>query len=158
MARVRHNADPWTCFHVTTRTLDAKYYLASPTDKHTFVSTLAYRRSLGEYRLFGFVVMANHVHFLIQPKPPHELSTIVQRIKSWTSRHNSAKSANSTMWERRFDDNRIENEQEFRKVLTYIHANPVRAGICEDPSQYEWSTVHNYLDNGRGLIDIDPLW
>jgi putative transposase len=158
MARVHHQADPWTCFHVTTRTTNGEFYLAPEEAKQCFVDTLAYRRSLGEFSLVGFVVMSNHVHFVIQPKPSYDLPTIVQRIKSWTSRNNPTKPPLIPMWERRFDDNRIGSEAELRDVLLYVHDNPVRAGICNAAPDYAWSSVHNFLNTGRSVIEIDTSW
>ncbi|HUT56832.1 MAG TPA: hypothetical protein VNA25_03030 [Phycisphaerae bacterium] len=39
-----------------------------------------------------------------------------------------------------------------------MHANPIRAGIAKSPEDYPWSSVHNYLHDGRELIDLDGDW
>jgi putative transposase len=62
------------------------------------------------------------------------------------------------MWERRYDDNRIQSRKEMRSVLQYIHGNPVRAEIASCPEDYRWSSIHNYMGNGRFLIGIDTEW
>lgn len=40
--------------------------------------------------------------------------------------------------------------------LDYIHNNPVRAGILQDPSDYLYSSASVY-EGQKGLIDIDLL-
>ncbi|MHC4563279.1 MAG: REP-associated tyrosine transposase [Planctomycetota bacterium] len=158
MARVKHGQDDWLSYHLTTRTLDGELLLASPTEKHKIVAALAHYRAKGHYRLFGFVVMSNHLHFVVQPTPGTSLSTIARDIKTWTSIRNATKPPNCPLWERRFDDNRIKSTEELWNVLKYIHNNPVRAGIVSRPDDYEWSSFHNYLGNGQAAIEIDSDW
>ena len=60
--------------------------------------------------------------------------------------------------ERRYDDNAVRSDEELRGVLKYIHLNPVVAGITSVPEDYAWSSVHNYIKDGKALIDIDDEW
>ena len=46
------------------------------------------------------------------------------------------------VWERRFYDRVIRTEEEFRNAIAYIHANPVRAGLCPDEREWRWSTAN----------------
>ena len=158
MARVKHGQDDWLAYHITTRTLDGEFYLASATEKERIVATLSHYHAAGRYQLFGFVVMSNHIHFVIQPAFNESLDDIVRDIKTWTSSQNVAKPPGCPLWERRFDDNRVTSTDELRSVLTYIHNNPVRAGIVPRPDDYEWSSFHNYAANGRAVIEIDTDW
>ena len=69
-----------------------------------------------------------------------------------------AKPPGDTLWERRYDDNRIPRTRELAAVMDYIHANPVRAGIVNRPELYPWSSVHNYLQDGKSIIGVDTDW
>jgi hypothetical protein len=42
-----------------------------------------------------------------------------------------------------------------RNEIAYIHANPVRAGLCGVPSQWKWSSVHEHMSAGAGPVPID---
>jgi putative transposase len=158
MARVKHGQDDWLSYHITTRTLDGEFFLAEPAEKQRIISTLAHYRAQGRYRLFGFVVMSNHVHFVIQPSPDESFSEIARDFKTWTSGHNAAKPPNCPLWERRFDDNRIKSTEELWSVLKYIHNNPVRAGIVSKAEGYEWSSFHSYAQDRKAVIEIDSDW
>ncbi len=144
MARVKHGQDDWLSYHITTRTIDKQFYLASDVEKHRIVQALDFYRRKAFYRLFGFVVMSNHVHFIIQPLPGVSLSKTVRNIKAWTSQNNQTKPTHQPLWERRYDDNRIRSSKELWSVLDYIHANPVRAGMASAPGAYQWSSIGNY--------------
>ena len=154
MARVKHGQDDWMSYHVTTRTLNRQFYLEQPPDKRLILAAMDFYRRRGDFKLYGFVIMSNHIHVIIHPAPGVLLARIVNGIKTWTSRRNSAKPSGS-LWERRYDDNRIKSDKELRSIVQYIHNNPVRAGIVSDPQAYPWSSVHSYLRDGRELIEID---
>jgi putative transposase len=158
MPRVRHSHDDWAIFHVTTRTLGKQFLLAGDEAKLLVVNSLAYYRQKGVIKLLGFVVMDNHVHLLLCPVPPFALSEFMRDWKRWTSRHNLSKPPGDTLWERRYDDNRISRTRELAAVMEYIHANPVRAGIVDRPGLYPWSSVHNYLLDGKSVIGVDTDW
>jgi len=98
------------------------------------------------------------LHIVIQPKSGCGLARIADNLKTWISRRNSAKPAGSRLWERRYDDNAIQSEKEMQQVLDYIHHNPVRASLVERASEYPCSSVHNYLGDGKVLIEVDTCW
>ena len=158
MARVRHGQADWLSFHVTTRTTGGAFYLASPEEKKRILDALAFYRKEGRFRLYGFVVMDNHLHLVIQPEEEQPLADIMRDFKTWTSRTNRLKPRGRKLWERRYDDNRIDSADELRSVLRYMHENPVRARMATAPQDYPYSSVHNYLRDGRELIEIDTDW
>jgi len=158
MARAKHYSEANTIHHVTTRTLGRKPYLARPADKHLVLNALDFYRRRGDFALYGFIVMDNHLHLVIQPKNGLGLARITDNLKTWTSRRNSAKPQASRLWERRYDDNAIRSEEEMLAVLDYIHGNPVRAGMVKAPEDCLWSSIHNYLGDGKALIEVDTCW
>ena len=158
MARVRHYEDDGQIYHVTTRTSGKAFHLQADDEKERIAAALAFYRNRGDYRLYGFVVMDNHVHFIIQPAKGRSLGYILQNFKTWTSRTNAAKPAGSALWERRYDDNVIASFAELRGVLDYLHGNPVRAGMVSSPLEYRWSSAHNYEPKGIGVIVVDTDW
>jgi len=49
------------------------------------------------------------------------------------------------IWQKGFYDFNIYNEEKFYKKLNYIHNNPVSAGLCENPEDYQWSSYHQIM-------------
>ncbi len=41
--------------------------------------------------------------------------------------------------------------------LNYIHQNPVRAGLVDNPVHYKYSSASNYESN-KGIMEIDYLF
>jgi len=158
MPRVRHFDEKAVAFHVTTRTANGAFYMASVAEKQALLLALDFYRRRGDCALYGYVIMANHVHIVVRPGPNSGLPRFVDGFKTWTSRHNTAKPAGTSLWERRYDDNAISTLAELRDVLQYIHNNPVRAKIVATAQEYAWSSIHNYLADGQSMIEIDTAW
>lgn len=96
---------------------------------------------LGHYDLLAYVVMANHVHILLQPKAP--LSRITGGIKGVT-----AKIANQILgrtgqpfWQDESFDHWVRNDEQFLRIRRYIEANPVTAGLVARAENYPWSSA-----------------
>ena len=54
----------------------------------------------------------------------------------------------STIWQRRFWEHRIRNEEDYRRHMDYIHFNPVKHGLVECVRDWSYSTFHRYVQAG----------
>ena len=108
-----------------------------------FLDTLFAYRERGIFQLYEFVVMRDHIHLLLAPKPAVTLERAMQFIKGGYS-HRSMKETRSRMeiWQRSFTNHRIHDRTDFEKHRRYIHLNPVRAGLVEFPKDYPYSSAH----------------
>ena len=100
------------------------------------------------YHLHAWCIMPNHVHILVEPLT--DLATIIQGWKSFTARwilkQNKRLGLNipqaDHLWMREYWDRYIRNPEHYRKAVDYIHHNPVKAGLCQSPSNWPWSSAH----------------
>lgn len=58
------------------------------------------------------------------------------------------------IWQRRFWEHCIRDEQDFVHHVDYIHYNPVKHGYVEKASQWEYSSIHQYIQKGF----LDKEW
>lgn len=93
------------------------------------------------YELHAWVVMANHVHLLIQPcvKP----SEALRRVKG-----RSAREANlllcrtgESFWQSESFDHWARNADEMARIAHYIENNPVTAGLTARAADHKWSSA-----------------
>jgi putative transposase len=61
------------------------------------------------------------------------------------------------VWQPRYWEHRIRNEEEWYAYRDYIHLNPVRHGYVDDPLKWPWSSVHRHLQLGW-LADDWTAW
>ena len=58
------------------------------------------------------------------------------------------------VWERRFWEHLIRDEEDLVKHVEHIHYNPVKHGLVNAPKNWEFSSFHRYVRDGV----FDPEW
>jgi REP element-mobilizing transposase RayT len=94
-----------------------------------------------DYRLLAWVVMPNHVHLLVEiwQKP---LAQLIKGWKGYTARRiNRVLGRSGKLWQDDYWDRYIRDEAHFHKVVHYIEANPVKAGLAKTPEQWPFSSA-----------------
>jgi putative transposase len=104
------------------------------------VDALLFYRTQNQIRLFGFVIMPDHVHLLLQTCGDLTASSFMNRFKTYVSRN----IGQGPIWQRGFWSEVIEGEKFIREKLTYIHNNPVKALLVEKQEDYLWSSAPDY--------------
>ncbi len=101
-----------------------------------------------KYRLIAWVIMTNHIHALAMPFENIELREITHSIKSYTA-HEANKLLNrkGQFWQHESFDRYVRNRKHFLNVIEYIENNPVKAGLCEKPEDWKFSSAFYKLKN-----------
>ena len=85
----------------------------------------------------AFVVMPDHVHWLVQLKDGARLGEVVRRFKARVRVVLSA-----PVWQRGFHDHALRKEEDVAGTARYVVANPVRAGLVRRVGDYpHWDAV-----------------
>jgi REP element-mobilizing transposase RayT len=99
------------------------------------------------YHLLAWVVMPNHVHALLQPKPGWPLPHIMSSWKSFTGRRLAPLMTKATgtlvkhVWHREYWDRFIRDRNHLTIATEYIHNNPVKAGLVKHAADWPWSSA-----------------
>jgi putative transposase len=117
-----------------------------------FNNTLLNVQQLYSFVLYAYVLMPDHFHWIIQlPNNFNNFSKIVQSFKrNFTLNYKKANHINTsiTLWQKRFWDHVIRNEQDLQNHVDYIHWNPVKHNVVEVPSIYKFSSFSKFVDQG----------
>ena len=79
-----------------------------------------------------YVVMPDHVHFFVTPKPGVErsLSWAIGAWKEWTAKYFLAASGEiAPFWQEEFFDHVLRSKESYSEKWEYVRQNPVRAGL-----------------------------
>lgn len=102
------------------------------------------------YCLQAYVIMPDHVHLLLKPVAGWSLAKILQGIKGFTARQiNRCLGRKGTFWQDESFDHLIRNERDWLDKFTYIHDNPVKAGLVIKPQDYPFSSLVTMHSQGR---------
>jgi putative DNA methylase len=94
------------------------------------------------HRLISWVIMPNHIHVLLKPREGHELSAIMHSIKSYSaSKANKLLGRKGRFWQMDYFDRFIRNHEHFENTVNYIEMNPVKAGLCKRPEDWEFGSA-----------------
>ncbi len=109
------------------------------------------------YSLWSYVVMANHLHVLLTPKPGTAMATITKLLKGYTSREANKYLAKTgqKFWQDESFDHWARDGRELIRIVRYIENNPVKARLVKKPEDWPWSSACER--KRRGLEDVRPL-
>ena len=129
-------------YHVTSRGNRRQSICHDDHDRRRFLATRRPRNQPLRVASSRLLPHDNHFHLLVEtPKP--NLSSGMQRLKcDYAAYFNERHSLDGHLFQQRFDSRLIETEEYFAEALRYIALNPVRAGLCEHPFDWPWSSFY----------------
>jgi REP element-mobilizing transposase RayT len=143
-----------------------------------FIEALSETRLKDPFKLIGYVVMPDHFHLLANPVSM-DISSLGGRLKGraasrilkWLRAKNETEALmrlalrtplksgqTHAVWLQDFSAVDIWSHRFIRQKLNYIHMNPVRAGLCDHPAKWRWSSYHAYLPHEPGSVPIEVDW
>lgn len=135
-------------------------------------------------QIWGYVIMANHIHLIANTKAPFKLEAVMSNFKSYTARliidrlldESNPESRREwllymlryfayprravqehQLWQHGSHPIELYSEKVVIEKLRYIHANPVRAKLVRNPEDWVYSSASNYAE-GTGVYDVNLLW
>jgi REP element-mobilizing transposase RayT len=94
------------------------------------------------WRLKEHCLMTNHFHLLFET-PAANLSAGMHLLNSnYAHYFNERHRVDGHLFDRRFASRLVETEEHLLEVLRYIAFNPVKAGHCEHPRDWPWSSFY----------------
>jgi len=131
-------------------------------------------------QVFAYVIMSNHVH-LVAHSSSGQLSNILRDFKKYTSkkiietiemipesrrdwmlnqfRFNASKhkrNSNYQVWTHENHAILLYSNNFIAEKIEYIHNNPVRAKIVQNPEDYLYSSARNYASLSA-VLEIEPI-
>ena len=110
------------------------------------------------FEIVAAVVLPDHLHAIWQlPEGDADYSTRWSLIKAAFSRQLPKQERVSVsrqerrergIWQRRFWEHRIRDEDDLRRHVEYIHYNPVKHGHAASPIEWPHSSLHRYIRQG----------
>jgi putative transposase len=143
-----------------------------------FVEALEDTRLKDPFKLIGYVVMPDHCHILANPIGL-DITTVVGKLKGRAATkilkflrangkfailsrlklpYGLSSGQTHAVWLQDFSSIDLWSHKFIRQKLNYIHMNPVRAGLCDHPAKWPWSSYHSYLPHEPGAVPIEVDW
>ena len=144
--------------HVTQRGNRRLQTFYSSSDYRAYLRLMTDAKQNAAVHVWAYCLMPNHVHYVVVPTVEGGLARLMQhphRRYAW--RVNQRMQWQGHLWQSRFYSCPMD-EEHLMAVVRYIELNPVRAGLCSDPREWRWSSVHAHCDGeDDGLVDVEPM-
>ena len=90
-----------------------------------------------------FVIMPDHLHWLVQLQADASLTVVMQSVKSVSSHGVSTLSGcKGGIWQKGYHDHALRREEDIKAIARYVVTNPVRAGLVDNIMEYpHWDAV-----------------
>ena len=153
MARSLRITYPGAYYHVTSRGNEQKEVFKSHKDRVKFLDYLDSATERYGAIIHAYCLMSNHYHLLLET-PNGNLSQIMRHINgAYTTYFNIESKRAGHLFQGRFKAILIEADAYAAELSRYIHLNPVRAGVVEEPGEYPWSSFNSYVGQNKA-----PNW
>ncbi len=133
-------------------------------------------RSSRPFELDAMVVLPDHVHCIwTLPPGDADFSTRWRLVKTWFTKHcdpalrltpNRTQTARNeqALWQHRYWEHMLRDENDFARHIEYIHFNPVKHGLVSSAIDWPYSSFRKYVeagvyppDWGRGVKDFEGV-
>ncbi len=127
-----------------------------------FLLALEQTRRRFAMRVYGYVVMPEHIHLLVSEPADSALARAMQLLKMkvsiQTRKDHKRKEGELPFWQARYFDHNVRNHAGFVTQLRYIHRNPVKRGLCRAPEDWPWSSFRAWALGEIGVVAVECEW
>ena len=124
--------------------------------KIMFLDVVKRAQEKHKFFIHNFCVMGNHFHFIIHPLKNESLSKIMQWILSvFAMKYNRTFNYIGHVFYDRFKSVIINDFRQYIATFIYIMENPVKAGIVQQPQDFEFSGV-SFMKKGNYEVVHPP--
>lgn len=176
-SRWRPDFDPSHLYFVTTTAVQHARIFQRDVIKRILIDGLYYSSVVEHLKLYAFVIMPNHLHFVGQCEPDKPLADTMRDykanmarliVKQYQAEHNHEvldflaqavtrpEKQQFKVWEDGYNAKDVFSPEFLRQKIEYIHTNPLQPHwqLAERPEEYIWSSARFYLLNEPALIPL----
>jgi putative transposase len=144
---------PDAFYHITARGNERQNIFRSNRDRERFLGYFDSATERYKAIIHAYCLMDNHYHLLLQT-PGGNLSQIMHHINgAYTNYFNKKRERSGHLFQGRYKALLVDIDEYAQELSRYIHLNPVRAGMIENPEQFKWTSYRYYI----GLKE-SPKW
>jgi putative transposase len=159
MARLARVVLPDYPHHIIQRGNRRQDVFFEQADYEYYLSLLKYWCKQEDIEVWSYCLMTNHIHLIVKPSAKSDLARAIGEVhRRYTQKINKRMHWTGYLWQGRFSSYPMSDEWVLR-AAAYIELNPVKAKMVNCAWDYQWSSVHAYLEgkDKNGLVKTQPM-
>jgi putative transposase len=99
--------------------------------------------------IVAYCLMPTHIHFILKQNQDNGIESFIGLIShSYSNYFNLQHARKGPLWEGRFKNVLIKNDEQLLHLTRYIHLNPVTAFLVNAPGNWKYSSYKEYIEPG----------
>jgi len=158
MPRMARVVVPGIPHHVTQRGNRRQRVFFRDEDHRVYLRLLSEHCARCAVQVWAYCLMPNHVHVVMVPRQSDGLHRSLAGAHRRYTRHiNFREGWRGYLWQGRFASFPMD-ERHLLAAVRYVELNPVRAGLCETPRDWPWSSAQAHLTGqDDDLVQVSPM-
>ncbi len=112
------------------------------------------------FEAIAIVILPDHFHLLVKPENIKDYPKIITSIKYYFSKNitvvgleSPTYDRNKGIWQRRYNEHTIRDENDLHRHLDYIHYNPVKHALVQKVKDWEFSSFNKFVKTNNYEAD-----
>ena len=153
-------------YFFTVVTHNRRRFLCQPENVGLLRNAVRHVMQKHPFSIDAFVLLPDHLHCIwTLPQEDDDFSTRWRLVKDYFTQHcgsqyrgdvsaSRERKKEQSVWQRRFWEHAIRDDEDYVRHVEYIHYNPVKHGLVKAPRDWEYSSFHRYVRVGI----CDEMW
>jgi REP element-mobilizing transposase RayT len=156
MPRAPRNLIEGGLYHVYNRFARGEEIFSDPEEAIEFLDLLRDLKQRDDLQVFAWSLLSNHFHLAVRTSAVPLSRTMRTLQGGFSKAFNRRWRRTGPLWQSRYQARLVDSQRYFDQLVFYIHLNPVRAGLVEDPAKHVFSGHRELLGKVRDpLVDVD---
>jgi putative transposase len=124
--------------------------------RYLFARLLEELRVKFRFGIVGYVIMPDHFHLLMaEPEVDTAANSIDMLLQRYQRRYNTSARSTEQVWEKPYSDTHVFGQERIAAQLETLHQAPVKAGLVENATDWEWSSARAYAGLPEGVVTVE---
>jgi REP element-mobilizing transposase RayT len=144
-------------YHVYNRVSHGAHIFRDEGEAGRLEALLAATKKRDDFQILAWCLMSNHYHLAVRMGEVSLSRSIRFLQHRFSQSYNGRHRVFGPLWQGRFRSKFVDDESYLRQLISYIHLNPVTAGVASDAEKYRWCGHREVVGRGVGLrlVNVD---
>jgi putative transposase len=143
-------------YHVYNRFARGEEIFSDPEEAIEFLELFRGLNQRDGLQVFAWSLLSNHYHLALRTSAVPLSRTMRTLQGTFSKAFNRRWKRSGPVWQSRYQTRLVDSQRYFEQLVFYIHLNPVRAGLTDDPANYVFCGHRELLGKVHDpIIDVD---